>query len=474
MIALACYRSTRGSQIAHRIEGIADPETSPRALAVADKLFYCSRSENQWHAEDLHSKTDGDMFEGAGTLWACNERLCPSCLATRARRARGIVRAAVKRPTVREGQRWRFITLTMPTRPAAESSLLTTLHVIARAWRLMSKRDWWRETVQAGIKGVEFTLGSQKRLAEEKREWSAEIDGYNVHLHLLVLSGWVHWQRLRQEWSDCLRATWAELGIEQGINTRDGLAVCDVRLVVSRKKRGSRHGMISGEGAINEVAKYITKCESWNAIPGDQLIEVASIERWPRMFEVLGACRAAPVTRPVRPEAIAADVEGDVVNSEQGIPGFELWQHGTTIEDRLAALQDDGVNGSSVAAELWQTARAELGIFFSIQPETLAKIFHSTAYLDTPNVSGGNSPRAGPLITPKPRSRALREVGAKLIAAGARKMWKQCLACLVHNRRSFRRSWQIRTFPFAVFHDLQGRSWYGLQNKSWRTPASSR
>lgn len=411
-----------------------------KALAVADKLLFCNRSENVWHGTDLHSK-DGDLFEGCGTLWNCNERLCPSCLANRARMARSVVRAAVKRVRPMSGQRWRFVTLTMPTRPADESSLLVTLQVVTRAWRLFSKREWWRDIAIGGVKGVEFTLGNDRKLQEEGREWSPEIDGYHVHLHLLVLSKWVEWRRMRQEWSACLKTAWREFGIAEGINTRDGLAVCDVRLVVSGKRHG--RGMISDDSAVLEVAKYITKSESWDKVPASQLVEVASMDRWPRMFELLGACRA-----PSKPK-VSRELEAADTPSAPGV----------TMEDRLYELQ----NGNESEHRLCMEARAQLFILGEIDPLTLMRVLEITAYLDTPNLSGGGEARAGPLIMPKKRSTSLRQVGAALIASGCRKLWRETLACFVEERRSFRRCFQVRTFPFATFHDLVGKSWGGIQ-----------
>ncbi len=432
--------------------GAAIPPLLPgiKALAVADKMQFCNRAENVWHGSDLHT-SEGDLFEGCGVLWACNERLCPSCLANRARVARSVVRKAIKRPRPLVGQRWRFVTLTMPTRPASQSSLLTTLQVVTRAWRLFSKREWWRDIVAGGIKGVEFTLGNDRKLQEENREWSPETDGYHVHMHLLVLSRWVEWKRLREEWSTCLKTAWREFGIDDGINTRDGLAVCDVRLVVSGKGHG--RDTISVEGAILEVAKYVTKSESWDKIPVGQLVEVASLDRWPRMFEVLGSCRAPAVPR------AAVPVYDDCETLEA-----------VTVQDRLDYLQE---HGNQREWEFYLQARGQLIQFGELRPDWKKRLIElTTAYLDTPNLSGGCAARAGPLIRPKKRSRSLRQVGAELIAAGNRNLWRATLAFFTENRRSFRRSFQSRTYPFATFRDLVGQTWYGLAVSSGHASAS--
>jgi len=450
--------SSRASEMAILPRGEGEEEFLPptakpiKALAVADKLHCCSRSANFWTADNMHSKTTGDLFDGVGTLWNCNERLCPSCLATRARRTRVRARAAIDRPKIRNNQRWRFITLTMPTRPAAESSLLNTLHVISRAWRLFSKREWWRKTVQAGVKGVEFTMGNP-----HGDTWDPERHGYHVHMHLLVLSTWVEWRRLRTEWSECLQEAWSEFGITQGINTKDGLAVCDVRLVVNRKARRS-DGVISGEGAINEVAKYLTKSESWEHVPESQLVEVASLAPWPRMFELLGECRSAgrPGSEPTKSKDVSAPSREEKHNGE------------FSLEERLHILLWD--DGSPAAINLWIKAMGEKkSEELEISKETRDEIYHSTAYLDTPNLSGGKNPRDGPIWKRNRGGQMLREIGAKLIAAGARTIWKEMLAAKAELGRSFRRSWQVREYPFARFRSLDGKSWWGLR----ANPASS-
>jgi hypothetical protein len=45
------------------------------------------------------------------------------------------------------------------------------------------------------------------------------------------------------------------------------------------------------DGAVLEVCKYVTKSESWSAIPVADLIAVAEVPRWPRMFELAGCLR---------------------------------------------------------------------------------------------------------------------------------------------------------------------------------------
>jgi hypothetical protein len=400
---------------------------NPVAHVVADKIAKCGRAENNWTGEDLHNK-DGECFPAAGTLWRCSERLCPNCLVAHSRRGRKRARAALECLVPRGKERLWFLTMTMPTIAASESPLLVTLNVVARAWRLFSQRNWWRETVRAGVKGVEFTLGDERNRAASERSWSADCDGYHVHLHLVILSPWLPSKILREEWTDSLQQAWDEVGIERCINTRDGLAVCHIKPV-------TKHNY---DGALCEVAKYITKSDSWLSIPESQLLEVASVERWPRMFELLGECRG----QSNRSSTIARNGRSDYV---AGVP----------ILDRIAALRSDGDESD---LKLARQAEAELYVLLELQSETRAAIETRTRYLDTPHAFAAEQTRDGP-ISARHRARSLREVGIELVSAGRLGEWRDLLTEKVSQVQDFRRTQQMRRYPFARFTSLDGRSW---------------
>lgn len=423
VIDRACYRATRGLEIARRIEAAAFD--NPTARVVAALIAKCAGAENVWHGEDLHNEA-GECFPGGGTLWRCNQRLCPNCLTAHSRRGRKRARAALERLVPTKSERLWFVTLTMPTIAANESPLLLTLTVIARAWRLFSQRAWWREMVRAGVKGVEFTLGDERKRSASNRSWSADLDGYHVHLHLVILSPWLPTKTLREEWTECLQSAWDEVGITRGINTSDGLAVCHIKAV-------TKHNF---DGVLCEVAKYITKSESWLSIPESQLLEVASVDRWPRMFELLGECRGQSSSKR---QAIAAIVNSDDVA-------------GISIPDRIAALRRDG-DVSDI--KLARQASAELYVLLELQPETRAAIETRTRYLDTPHVSAA---RDGPLLA-RHRARSLRDVGIEFLSAGRVAEWRDLLTEKVSQVQDFRRTQQMRRYPFAKFTSLDGRSW---------------
>jgi hypothetical protein len=289
VVSLACYRSRRGVEIADRIERAGD-RAHARALAVADKLRHCSSCENVWYAEDIQNSI-GELYEATGTRYACDERLCPACLAKRSRIARGKARAGIMRAGRRKGEIPYFITLTIPKMTASESGLLESIQLLLLAWRLFTKRDFFSEHVRAGVKGVEFTIGDRERLEREAREWLTDVDGWHPHIHFIAIAPrWIKAADLRAAWTDCYLSACGSLGFSPTINTKDGFLNCHLRFVAEHRKKRTR-GTIPLDAAIIEACKYITKFESWLTIPESELLDIANIKRWPRMFELIGECR---------------------------------------------------------------------------------------------------------------------------------------------------------------------------------------
>jgi hypothetical protein len=300
---VAAYRSRRGAQTADRLAFAARSCGSSVALAVSDKIAECSRAENIWTASDLH-RDDGELFDGTGTYAACGSRLCPSCCADTRRRSRRRARAALASVVLESAEDFRFVTLTMPT---VDAPLVETLAVFQQAWSLLRKRRFWLSAVRAGVKGIEFTVTPS---------------GYHVHAHLLLVSRWIAHAELRAEWTYCVRKAWAdECGHYVKFNTPTGEAVVDVRLV--RNRRGSSAKVVSVEAALQEVCKYITKGETWDAVPDADLVAIAEVRRWARLFEVFGDMRPRRVSRnePARADAGAAVASLDTPYLCDGSPG---------------------------------------------------------------------------------------------------------------------------------------------------------
>jgi hypothetical protein len=82
-------------------------------------------------------------------------------------------------------------------------------------------------------------------------------------------------------WTECIKTAFREFNLPCEFKTDDGLAMVKIKRLSS-----SVNGL---KGAIQEVCKYITKSDSWEKLPQKDLIEIASIKRFWRMFEIFGS-----------------------------------------------------------------------------------------------------------------------------------------------------------------------------------------
>jgi len=270
---IARYRAIRSGNIGRRMQKAALAVGSVIAWRAAQLLMDCGSNRNLWTARDLHSEQNGgELFKGTGGLTRCNRKFCATCAADERRRARTRIRAALKPCRPARGERWRFITLTSPTLPTLD--VLDVIRIFNRAWRILCNGPLWRPLVAAGAKGIEFTVSDV---------------GFHVHIHALALSRWIPQETLKTEWTAAIQTAWAESGVDQAINTKDGKLIVDIRLV--RPKRTHFESQIGVDDAVNEVCKYLTKSQSWDSIPNDRLVALAEVLRWPRMVEVLGEAR---------------------------------------------------------------------------------------------------------------------------------------------------------------------------------------
>jgi hypothetical protein len=354
-------------------------------------------------------------------------------------------------------------------------SLLRVREVFNRAWALFRKREWWKQTagVRAGVKGEEFTLGDDKRLEREGREWSADRDGYHFHIHVMVCSKWVEWQRLGEEWTACIKRAAREQGVELSFNTAHGRAVVDVRLVLNKKTNA--RGTISTDNAIEEVSKYITKSDSWLKVSDAQLVEVASLPRW-RAVELLGDCRE-PRTQDER-EAARAEREakerdrahvaqlraaGEAISDAER---FEALQHDPDAQKwptdfhKLARLEEMYTPRNDF--DLIYRIREELSFTGTLTPQTRDALKARTTYLDTKYLSDGGGDSRGARIRPlRARGQSLRVIGLY----ADRESWLNGLRGYVAEAREWRRFYLAMRYQWATFRTLGGVVWYGTQER---------
>jgi hypothetical protein len=248
---------------------------------LADRIFACSQRENSFVAEDLHAADTGELYDGKGALWSCNSRICPSCVAKLARRNRRISRHVFDTEKLFLGEHWFFLTFTMPDLLLKEFPLLSCRAVINDAWRKFSRSAWFAKVIRGGMKGEEFTIGKQSQ--------------YHYHIHSLAICRnritSNNFVEIRREWTNALAFAFKKHGVEFRCDTADGYANVNVKKVYNKR------------AAVLELCKYLTKSESWSRIPPEQLADIATVERFPRMFEVFGACKTtAKQLLPIRPE----------------------------------------------------------------------------------------------------------------------------------------------------------------------------
>lgn len=231
------------------------------------RLRACNQLDNIWHAEDLHDPETGVLFNGAGRLWRCNSKLCASCVSQQSKRHRRLLEQIIDvEKRLNLGEYVHFVTFTMPNEGLP---LLVAREVMDYAWSLFRKRDWFKQHVIGGCKSEEFTVTSK---------------GIHYHMHSIMKTRYIRWREMRAVWTECVKAAWLKVVMARlSVRTADGLVVVNV----------ARLGNMAN--AIPEVAKYITKASSWEKLDQDDLIELASVERYPRMFEVFGSFRATRI-----------------------------------------------------------------------------------------------------------------------------------------------------------------------------------
>lgn len=236
---------------------------------ILSGLFYrlraCGSRSNHWTGDNLHNKETGDLYPANGVLWACGSRLCASCAKKAVNRNKGKLRLAVENQKLLAGESYKFITLTIPN---PNLSLLQTRAILNEAWVLFRKRKYFKENIRGVAKGEEFTVTT---------------NGYHYHYHLLCITKFLSFEHFRAEWTECVSIAFNKFNVPFAVNNKDELLNVFIKKISSSKN--------DLKEAIQKVCSYLTKSDSWEKMPEKDLIEVASIERFPRMFALLGSFR---------------------------------------------------------------------------------------------------------------------------------------------------------------------------------------
>jgi hypothetical protein len=283
---ITIHETERGPVIVNKETGeVLEDEAS----AYAALLQLAAADEN--HLAALMAQDGGGAFFGGTALWKSSLRVDPNWMEAFRRRSRQRANLALRKmmealPPEEKAARangWRhrltlkLLTLTMPH--ASGKSQLQEVERFQAAWTLFRKRDFWKARCWGGVKGVEDALSP---------------DGSHVHGHVLNLSRFLEPVQLREEWRECVdQATRTLYG--WGL-AEDCPVIVDVRIVTKRGR--ARAGGCELEEALQETCKYVTKPsdflepdEDGRTVDAGTILEVCQVQRWPRMFELLGEAR---------------------------------------------------------------------------------------------------------------------------------------------------------------------------------------
>lgn len=307
MLQETLQKADQGRKIARVLADAAflcRPKNRIEIAVLAARIHECNKEKNQVKIDEFVDKKTGEIFEYEGNLWACGSKLCPNCVSKQARKNRKKLRSVVEMQKLSLGERFRFITLTIPN---PSITLTETREILNRAWAKFRKLKWFKKTVKGYCKSEEFTITKQ---------------GFHYHVHILARSRYIDYATIRHLWTECVKSEWQKkFGTELTPATADRMLIVNVI------------GVSSKERSIQEVCKYITKSDSWQKMSKKTLLEVASIERWHRMFELGGTFRF--VVLPT--EGINQSKKGRETSNKKHILDTEHLSDGTQAEPRQEA-----------------------------------------------------------------------------------------------------------------------------------------
>jgi hypothetical protein len=334
VLGIARKRIGNTREAARRLRAAAMACGNEAAIREAFLIEKCADNENIWVGQYLdlqNEKGETECIDALGTLCACGSRFCESCSADLRRRSRRRARAGLKCAPPEKFEERRFVTLTPPTPQGASQEEAASF--INGCFRRLQKKAFWSSRVRGCIKGVEVP-------------WGAGGLGFHPHIHAIVVGQWIErdaasenksiaWRAAQEEkygawglrlvetlppvgnlqavWNECLLAEIKSRRWRLVTNDRkakripaliaagavvldwrevhklgSGLQV-DIRKVKATGKQDAES--ISYQDAISEVLKYVCKAEDWFKVPDSELVKSATVKRWPRMFELCGACK---------------------------------------------------------------------------------------------------------------------------------------------------------------------------------------
>jgi hypothetical protein len=256
----AVYLMQNGRTLANRFQESALLNLDARAVAKSDLLAETYRARNIFHATDMHNGTTGELFDGYGALvQLVSSRMSPAYLSAQGRRARQRIRAKISETKLLVGERYRFLTLTMPY---LETDVATVLKIKDRATTLFKKRKIWTANVRAAFVAEEMTVGESSTII---------YTHFNAHSHALLVSKYIQQWEVADVWTGCVEKACSEYGVEFLMRN-----IVSNRLTVDIKDietYGKKKGKTLDE-SVDELCKYVVKGSDFDKVPVGQLVEI--------------------------------------------------------------------------------------------------------------------------------------------------------------------------------------------------------
>jgi hypothetical protein len=256
----AVYLMQDGRKLANLFGQSALLKQDAKFIARADLLRETYRPGNIYHATDLINYQTGELFDGYGVLInAVNSRLSKAYLTASARRARKRIKATLAETKLFVGERYRFLTLTMPY---LKADAATVLKVKDRALTLLKKRKLWTSNIRAGFISEEMTIGESSTFY---------FTHFHAHAHALLVGKYIEQWQIADAWTDCIERACAEFGVEflmrNLVSNRLTVHIKDVATYA--KKKGK-----SLDDAVEELCKYVVKGSDYEKVPVGEIVEI--------------------------------------------------------------------------------------------------------------------------------------------------------------------------------------------------------
>ncbi len=256
----AVYLMQDGRKLANLFGQSALLKQDAKFIARADLLRETYRPGNIFHATDLINYQTGELFDGYGVLInGVNSRLSKAYLTASARRARKRIKATLTETKLFVGERYRFLTLTMPF---LKADAATVLKIKDRALTLLKKRKLWTSNIRAGFISEEMTIGDSSTFY---------FTHFHAHAHALVIGKYIDQWQIADVWTNCIERACAEFGVEflmrNMVSNRLNVDIKDVATYA--KKKGK-----SLDNAVEELCKYVVKGSDYEKVPVAEIVEI--------------------------------------------------------------------------------------------------------------------------------------------------------------------------------------------------------